>query len=704
MSATLVHRGPDSEGLVLRRAGRARGAAALDHRPRDAATSRSRTRTGRVHVVQNGEIYNYRELRARARARGAPLPRRTATPRSSSTSTRSTGPASRSACAGMFAIALWDAPRAAARARARPLRDQAALLPRRPAALLFASELRALPARRGRPRRSRGVPRVQLDPRAADDLPRDAQASARAPARLGGRGARARAVRAAGPVACGRCPRRRRGRARRGATSPAARFGPRPPRRGRSRRRPALRRRRLGAPRRARGAGELGEPVRTFSIGFEERSFDELAARGTSPSATGPTTASSCCARTRRCSSPRSPRPSTSRSRTRPRCRPTSCPSSPRRRSRSRSRVRVATSCSAATTPTPPTSSPRASAVSRTAAAARRTPPESTREGELRLQGEALRPLRAPAAARATSRVEGDLLPGRTRGAHGPRGTFDPVDLLRERFAETEGAEQLARLQDVDLGIYLVDDLLVKTDRASMAHSLEARVPFLDTVVTNLALALPTRHKVRGLSKKVLLRKAAAPLLPARDRAREETRLLDSGRGVAPRRPRAVRARDALARTRSGGRASSSPTPSRDSSTTTSADARTAAASSGGCSRSRSGTSATSRGRPGTPSRRPSSSSADAAATRRSRGRRPAELHEGRARVRRARAARQRRPTPCPYRPALRRALEGRLLRRAAAPAPARAARCAHDGACVRGAGTGLRRSWLRSSSSSPAT
>jgi asparagine synthase (glutamine-hydrolysing) len=91
---------------------------------------------------------------------------------------------------------------------------------------------------------------------------------------------------------------------------------------------------------------------------------------------------------------------------------------------------------------------------------------------------------------------------------------FDPVDVLRARFAETEGADELARLQDVDLGVYLVDDLLVKTDRASMAHSLEARVPYLDTVVTNLALALPTRHKVRGLSKKVLLRKAAAPLLP----------------------------------------------------------------------------------------------------------------------------------------------------------------------------------------------
>ena len=47
-----------------------------------------------------------------------------------------------------------------------------------------------------------------------------------------------------------------------------------------------------------------------------------------------------------------------------------------------------------------------------------------------------------------------------------------------------------------------------------MAHSLEARVPFLDTVVANLALALPTRHKVRGLRKKVLLRKAVEPLLP----------------------------------------------------------------------------------------------------------------------------------------------------------------------------------------------
>jgi asparagine synthase (glutamine-hydrolysing) len=103
--------------------------------------------------------------------------------------------------------------------------------------------------------------------------------------------------------------------------------------------------------------------------------------------------------------------------------------------------------------------------------------------------------------------VRAELLRGRRDG-------FDPLDVYRERYAETAGAEPLARLQDVDLGIYLVDDLLVKTDRMSMAHSLEARVPYLDTEVAGLAMALPTAAKVRGWAKKRLLRRAAAPLVP----------------------------------------------------------------------------------------------------------------------------------------------------------------------------------------------
>jgi asparagine synthase (glutamine-hydrolysing) len=90
----------------------------------------------------------------------------------------------------------------------------------------------------------------------------------------------------------------------------------------------------------------------------------------------------------------------------------------------------------------------------------------------------------------------------------------DPLTRYRGRWAETAGAEPLARLQDVDLGVYLVDDLLVKTDRMSMVHSLEARVPFLDPHVAELALALPTALKVSGPRKKRLLRQAVAPLLP----------------------------------------------------------------------------------------------------------------------------------------------------------------------------------------------
>jgi asparagine synthase (glutamine-hydrolysing) len=92
----------------------------------------------------------------------------------------------------------------------------------------------------------------------------------------------------------------------------------------------------------------------------------------------------------------------------------------------------------------------------------------------------------------------------------------DPLAAWRARFDETVGAPLLARLQDVDLGIYLADDLLVKTDRMSMVHGLEARVPYLDPVVAELALSLPSRHKVLGPLKKRLLRRAAAPLVPGR--------------------------------------------------------------------------------------------------------------------------------------------------------------------------------------------
>lgn len=90
-----------------------------------------------------------------------------------------------------------------------------------------------------------------------------------------------------------------------------------------------------------------------------------------------------------------------------------------------------------------------------------------------------------------------------------------PPAAYAARFAETAGAPLAARLQDVDIGTFLADDLLLQTDRCGMAHGLEIRVPYVDRAVADFALALPTGAKLRGLETKRVLRAALAPLLPA---------------------------------------------------------------------------------------------------------------------------------------------------------------------------------------------
>jgi len=65
-----------------------------------------------------------------------------------------------------------------------------------------------------------------------------------------------------------------------------------------------------------------------------------------------------------------------------------------------------------------------------------------------------------------------------------------------------------------DVGSYLPEDLLVKMDIATMANSLEARSPFLDHTVMEFAARLPIDFKLRGMTLKYLLKKVARPLLP----------------------------------------------------------------------------------------------------------------------------------------------------------------------------------------------
>lgn len=96
-------------------------------------------------------------------------------------------------------------------------------------------------------------------------------------------------------------------------------------------------------------------------------------------------------------------------------------------------------------------------------------------------------------------------------GRHDP---WPAGDFVRHWDA-TAGADLLDRLLRVNVETYLLDDLLVKADRMSMAHGLEVRSPFLDTELLELALRLPPSTKVRGLSLKRVLKTAVADLLPA---------------------------------------------------------------------------------------------------------------------------------------------------------------------------------------------
>jgi len=66
-----------------------------------------------------------------------------------------------------------------------------------------------------------------------------------------------------------------------------------------------------------------------------------------------------------------------------------------------------------------------------------------------------------------------------------------------------------------DMNLYLPDDLLTLSDRISMAHSLEVRVPFVDHKLIEFASRIPVRYKVHGFEKKVLFKKAVRSLLPA---------------------------------------------------------------------------------------------------------------------------------------------------------------------------------------------
>lgn len=90
----------------------------------------------------------------------------------------------------------------------------------------------------------------------------------------------------------------------------------------------------------------------------------------------------------------------------------------------------------------------------------------------------------------------------------------DPFDNFQRFDEEVADCHYLDRAMYVDLKTWLVDDILVKVDRATMAHGLEARSPFLDYRLVEFAAALPVELKMRGFQKKYLLKRSQADRLP----------------------------------------------------------------------------------------------------------------------------------------------------------------------------------------------
>jgi asparagine synthase (glutamine-hydrolysing) len=98
----------------------------------------------------------------------------------------------------------------------------------------------------------------------------------------------------------------------------------------------------------------------------------------------------------------------------------------------------------------------------------------------------------------------------------------DPSSRFVALMGECDPADPLLQAQYADLHTYLPGDILVKVDRTSMAVSLEVRPPILGHKVVEFGLGLPARLKLRGGVGKHVLRRAAAPLLPAELLARKK--------------------------------------------------------------------------------------------------------------------------------------------------------------------------------------
>jgi asparagine synthase (glutamine-hydrolysing) len=94
---------------------------------------------------------------------------------------------------------------------------------------------------------------------------------------------------------------------------------------------------------------------------------------------------------------------------------------------------------------------------------------------------------------------------------------------LSDLFAKVAGQDPLNQMLYVDTKTWLPDDLLIKADKITMANSLELRVPLLDHKVLEFAASLPSNYKLRAFTTKYILKKAFGGRIPDKILRRKKT-------------------------------------------------------------------------------------------------------------------------------------------------------------------------------------
>lgn len=92
--------------------------------------------------------------------------------------------------------------------------------------------------------------------------------------------------------------------------------------------------------------------------------------------------------------------------------------------------------------------------------------------------------------------------------------SYNPEELFEQHGLAADTDDPLSRIQYIDMKTYLVDGILTKVDRASMANSLEVRVPLLDHEFVELIAKIPSNLKLRGREGKAILKQSLRPYVP----------------------------------------------------------------------------------------------------------------------------------------------------------------------------------------------